>query len=379
MGEREAGIGRAAGRRGDARHHLDPHAFGHQHIELFAAAAEHERIAALEAHDVAAGFRFRHQQRVDLSLRQRVVALALADEHAAGIAPRIFQHRRIDQLVIDDDVGLAQRTGRAQGQQLRIAGACAHQRHAAGLGLRLAAIDGTDEVARRALLVARQNGGGDGSAQHLVPETAARGILADARLDGGAEALRELRQAAEAGRQHALDRRAHALRQHRRCAVRGNRNHDVAAIDDRRHGEVAELRPVDNVHQLAGYVRMLRDSPIVGFVASRAEHQFGRREMLRRERVTNEIGMRVGDSGEQVGGWRLSDDGDARSGRAEQAQLGRRGAARADQQDRPALELQEQWKAAHLIHTQIRGKTPSVRLFRLVRSDIPLSQFYFTV
>src|SRR5688572_27754133 len=101
--------------------------------------------------------------------------------------------------------------------------------------------------------------------------------------------------------------------------------------------------------------------------------------MLRRERITHEFSAGVGNSSEQVRGWRAGDDGDARSGRAEQAQLGRRGAARADQQDRPALELQEQWKAAHLIHTQIRGKTPSVRLFRLVRSDIPVSQFYFTV
>jgi hypothetical protein len=130
--------------------------------------------------------------------------------------PRIFQHRRIDQLVIDDDVGLAQRTGRAQGQQLRVAWAGADQRYAPGLDLGLAAIDGSDEVARGALLVAGEDGGGNRAAQHLVPEAAARGILADTRLDGSAEALRELRQTAEPGRQHA------SIAARTRCASTGD-------------------------------------------------------------------------------------------------------------------------------------------------------------
>ena len=139
------------------------------------------------------------------------------------------------------------------------------------------------------------------------------------------------------------------------------------------------MSPVDDIHQLARRVGALGDHAIIRLVAGRTEHQLERRNVLPRERVANEFRTRVGDSGEQIGGGCVGNDGDARARRAEQPQLGRRSAARADQQDRPALELQEQWKAAHLIHTQNRGKTHSVRLFRLVKSDIRLSQFYFTV
>jgi hypothetical protein len=51
VGERNAGAGRTARRRGDAGHDLAGHAVPRQVERLLAAAPEDQRIAALEAHD----------------------------------------------------------------------------------------------------------------------------------------------------------------------------------------------------------------------------------------------------------------------------------------------------------------------------------------
>ena len=79
VGERDLRRGGGAERRGDAGDDLDRHARGAAGLGFLAAAAEHERIAALEAHDVAPGERLAHQQRVDRVLRQRVARAALGD------------------------------------------------------------------------------------------------------------------------------------------------------------------------------------------------------------------------------------------------------------------------------------------------------------
>ena len=121
MGERDAGRGRAAERRRDARHDLDGDAAALQIRQLLAAAAEDEGIAALEAHDAAAGLRLPGDQRVDLVLALAVVALALADIDPLGVAAREIEHARPDQLVVDHHVGALDQPQRAQRQQIGIA------------------------------------------------------------------------------------------------------------------------------------------------------------------------------------------------------------------------------------------------------------------
>ena len=54
MRQRHARIGRARERRGDARNHFEGDAVRAQEFEFLAAASEHERIAALQAHDAPA-------------------------------------------------------------------------------------------------------------------------------------------------------------------------------------------------------------------------------------------------------------------------------------------------------------------------------------
>ena len=64
-----------------------------QVIEFLAAAPEHERIAALEAHDAQARLRRLDQPAVDLVLADAGLAAPLADEDALGVAPRAVKHR----------------------------------------------------------------------------------------------------------------------------------------------------------------------------------------------------------------------------------------------------------------------------------------------
>ena len=70
---------------GHARHDLERHARGAQRLGLLAAAAEHERVAALEPHDPLAGLPELDQQRVDVLLRHRDVARLLADVAQLGV------------------------------------------------------------------------------------------------------------------------------------------------------------------------------------------------------------------------------------------------------------------------------------------------------
>ena len=76
MGERDAGVGGAGERGGDAGYDFELDAVRAQHFQFLAAAAEHERIAALQPHHALAGARVLEHQRVDLLLRGVVVAAA---------------------------------------------------------------------------------------------------------------------------------------------------------------------------------------------------------------------------------------------------------------------------------------------------------------
>ena len=90
---------------------------GAQIVKLLAAAAEHEGIAALEAHDVEAAAGGIAQAAVDLVLADARCAAALADEHAFGVAPRAIENPGRDELVVENDVGALQRVQGPQRQK----------------------------------------------------------------------------------------------------------------------------------------------------------------------------------------------------------------------------------------------------------------------
>src|SRR5438067_3618145 len=106
-GERQPEGSGDAQARGDSGYHLDSDAGGLQCGELFATAAEDERITTLESHDRFAGAREADHQLLDEALRRRSAAAALADAHDASAGE--MEAALIDQLIDEHHARLAER------------------------------------------------------------------------------------------------------------------------------------------------------------------------------------------------------------------------------------------------------------------------------
>ena len=124
---RDAGRRRPRDRARHAGHDVVRDAGALQRQRFLAAAAEHERVAALEPHDAFAAPRGANHQRFDRALRHRMPPGALADVEALR-ATGVAQHAIIDERVVQDEIGAAQPRDRGARQQAGIAGACADER-----------------------------------------------------------------------------------------------------------------------------------------------------------------------------------------------------------------------------------------------------------
>src|SRR5207245_2444968 len=112
MGERQLRGGGRAERRGDPGHHGAGDAVRRQHLDLFPAASEDERVAALQARHALALAGEAQQQLVDALLRILAPGL-LADEDALRVASRTLEHRLAHQPVVENHVGTLQLLQRA--------------------------------------------------------------------------------------------------------------------------------------------------------------------------------------------------------------------------------------------------------------------------
>ena len=109
-------------RRGDdrrnARHDFEMDFRRRQRLGFFAAAAENERIAALEPDDAFAFARFGDAARGDFLLRHlHVVCRAKSTRRMAGEAEQV----RVDERVVENHVGAAEQFRAAQRKQARVA------------------------------------------------------------------------------------------------------------------------------------------------------------------------------------------------------------------------------------------------------------------
>ena len=87
MGQRDSGEGRRGDRRGHARHDLEGNSRRRQRLGLLAAAAEDERVAALEAHDAMARASVFDEDAIDFRLiGAALLAAFLAGEDTLGEA-----------------------------------------------------------------------------------------------------------------------------------------------------------------------------------------------------------------------------------------------------------------------------------------------------
>ncbi len=105
VGDRDAGVRGGGECRGHPRDNRAPHAGEPARLRLLAAAAEQERVPALEPDDHTTLKRPFDQQRVDAVLRagERASALAAMDDLRFG--PDIPENVSGHQAVSDDDIG----------------------------------------------------------------------------------------------------------------------------------------------------------------------------------------------------------------------------------------------------------------------------------
>ncbi len=136
-GGRDAGRTQRGEARGEAGQEAERHGGLRQRQRLLAAAAEDIGVAALEPQHAAAGAGERDQQRVDRLLLDGGLAASFADEEQLGA----FGHRDhlgIDQRVVHQCVGLAERRDDVEGQAAGVAWTGAGEPHMAGLEPRAA-------------------------------------------------------------------------------------------------------------------------------------------------------------------------------------------------------------------------------------------------
>jgi hypothetical protein len=129
--QRDAGRGRAGGRRGQPGDDGHRHPGCHAREPLLATPAEHERVAALQPDDALAGQRALDEHRVDLNLRQVLSMRGLATvDHLDVGGQRVEQVARRE-AVDDHDVSVRDEAATAHGDELRIARPATDQHHLA--------------------------------------------------------------------------------------------------------------------------------------------------------------------------------------------------------------------------------------------------------
>ena len=217
-----------------------------QVVDLLAAAPEHERIAALEPHDVLAALRVLDEQLVDLFLRRAATADELADVEARGVAAREIQDFGGHEPVVHDDVGFLQRTQALQRHQTGIARTGADQHDVpGGQGIGIIERLARELLGLRGAVGAQR--GGDGAGQHPRQESAARADVGELRAYGDAPAIGECGERSQRAIQQGLEPLADQAREHGRGAAGGNRNLHGRAVDDGGHDEAGQLAIVDDV------------------------------------------------------------------------------------------------------------------------------------
>ena len=281
MGQRNAGIGGAGERCGDAWHDLERHAGRGQCLGFLAAAAEHQRIAALQP-DYALAFACQaDQQRVDVRLLHAVIGARLADEDAFGITPCHVEHFVADKPVMHDHVGFAEQAMRSQRQQIGSAGTGADEMN----NTRRFGVEG-QFIGQRGFggeFLPGEDQGRDTSGQDPLQHTAPRGKVLVAATDFAREAASKAGETAECGRHRGLDPLPQQSCQHWRHASGGDCDGDRITIDDGRHEEAAQIRTIDDVDRNAACLCSGGQRLLVSIRCVRADGQCAAIEVRRIE------------------------------------------------------------------------------------------------
>jgi hypothetical protein len=125
--DRNAERGRCGDAGGDAVHDFDRESRRAERGQFLAAAAEHERIAALEPRDAAARAQMHEHRGDDRLLRRRCMSAALADVLDVCIGTRMAQYVGVHEIVDEQHVRRTDRTDGLERQQVGVAGAGADE------------------------------------------------------------------------------------------------------------------------------------------------------------------------------------------------------------------------------------------------------------
>jgi hypothetical protein len=250
--ERDAGVGGAGQGRGDARDDLEGNAVRGQHFEFLAAAAEHEGVAALQAHHRAARARMLEHEPVDARLRgcMRVGAAGraglLADVDQLGVAAHAREHVGGDQAVVQHHVGLREHAQRAQGEQARVARPRADEDHPPAASCARLAQHGAQGVAGGIVAAGAQQGR-HLAVDHPLEEVATRAGVGKARADQAAVAREQAGQPGPGLVELGLELLAQVAREHGRAAAAGNGDLQRPAFHARGDLHARARRVVDHV------------------------------------------------------------------------------------------------------------------------------------
>ncbi len=109
---------------GDAGNDAERHARGGERLRLLGPARKDKRVAALEPQHPLAGAGERDEALRNVLLGRRRLAAALAGEFEPRPRSLEREHPRIDQRVVNDDVGLIEPGQRIEGEEPGIARSC---------------------------------------------------------------------------------------------------------------------------------------------------------------------------------------------------------------------------------------------------------------
>src|SRR5690606_16773211 len=224
MRERNTCISGATCRCGDAGHHFEPDPCRRKRLQLLAAAAENEGIAALQPAYALALLGEPDQQRIDLLLRDVRCARRLAYIDALRIAPREIEHLPRHEAVVQHDIRILQRAQSPQGEQTRITRPCTDEHDLTGVLRQIRLVrERTLKTSARFFAL-----GIDSSGQHVRRDLAVEKALPEASpsaralqtcLDGCTQRSRQPSERTEARGQKRLELLSQPARQYRRIAT----------------------------------------------------------------------------------------------------------------------------------------------------------------
>ena len=273
MGQGDPCIGRAPRGRGDAGHHLERNAEGREGLDLLPAAAEDERIAALEPQHPLAGEREPGEEIVDLVLRDRVVTGLLPGVDSLGVAPRQIEHRVRHQAVVDDDVRLLHEPQGPEREQVRVAGSSPDQVHLAGRARALVLGERRRDRVACLVLASGEHLLSDGAVHHAFEEPAAPRGVGDPSQHVGPDLAEEPGEPSELGRDDGLQARAQDAGEDGRGTAGRDRRDQGRAIEDRGEDERAQRPPIHRVDRNAPLPGGRRDGACERLVVHRDDHE----------------------------------------------------------------------------------------------------------